>query len=100
MDDRNPDILLSVIEFEIFLSILEAMDPERCRKDDVMLALFTVADDRICDLIDQLGRHSLTQRQQAALRHRLIRWKSLGTADIRQSLRRSGCAPAPQRLDH
>jgi predicted component of type VI protein secretion system len=86
------------LAFELALATLEHFKPDQLAENVVVLAMFTVADDAIYDVIDTLGGLRLTDKQQAAFLDRVARFEALGTADIRASLYRYGCAPARQRI--
>jgi uncharacterized protein YcbX len=100
MSKTDPEIVKAFLGFELALTTLERFDPHRHAENVVVLAMFTVADDAVYDLIETLSSHRLTARQEAALRSRVARFNALRTADIRASLYRYGCAPAPQHVAH
>ncbi|SER00641.1 hypothetical protein [Sphingobium sp. YR768] len=98
MSKTDPELVKAFLGLETALVALEHMEPQREPDNVLMLAIFTVADDAVYELIDAVSSHRLTSRQQAALRDRVARFEALGTAEIRSSLRRYGCAPAPRRV--
>ena len=98
MSKTDPENVKAFLAFELALATLEWFNPDQHAENVVLLAMFTVADDAAYDLIDTLSGLPMTDKQQAAFLDRVARFRALGTADMRASLYRYGCAPAPQRI--
>lgn len=98
MSKTDAEIVEALLAFETALAMLERFNPDRHAEDVAVLAMFTVADDGIYELIDTLSSHPLTEKQSAAFLARMARFKALDTANIRDALARYGCSPAPRRL--
>lgn len=98
MSKTDTEIVDAFVAFETALAMLERFNPDQHAEDVAALAMFTVADDGIYELIDTLSGYVLTDKQRAAFLARVARFKALDTANIRDALARYGCNPAPRRL--
>jgi len=98
MSKTDAEIVEAFLAFETALAMLERFNPDQHAEDEVVLAMFTVADDSIYGLIDTLGGYSLTEKQRTAFLARVTCFKALDTANIRDALVRYGRSPAPRRL--
>ncbi|MCZ4107005.1 hypothetical protein O3U67_02810 [Brevundimonas diminuta] len=98
MSKTDPEIVKGILGFELALAMLERFDPAQHANNIVLLAMFTVADDAVYDLIESLGRRSMTEKQRTVFLDRVARFEALHTAEIRIALRRYGCSPPPLRV--
>lgn len=98
MSKTDAEIVDAFLAFETALAMIERFNPDRHAEDVAALAMFTVADDGIYELIDTLNDYALTEKQSAAFLALVARFKALDTTNIRDALARYGCSPAPRRL--